>query len=865
MAASAPASPRKSSGFKDRNDYLKYLEEERPHRGEAWYEQKRHEADEREKLRTEKRQVSDREWRLEIRQWGDNPAAIEQVAEGLNLGPYDKPARNNRRYKDVAGSNLLLNMNDGRFWFMDRAGLQSLRGKASGRGVINLVTAVKELEGEKSPYSAAKRFLVAISGIQPRDFSMTAEEMAKLKEKIAESSKALPPPVPRVETDIDPGKIPEPITDKATLSHLRHLVAEERGFPLDYVERMEREGTIFFGRPWRTNSSTKEKYLGKPVVASSVLGFETGKTVAISTRKIAKLEPHGKKGICEGQVAMGATVIGPWDADTKQVFVTEGVYDAGALRLMREREGTADPKDCYMILSGARVPDELVRICGERKIRMVAALDNDIAGRNMETHLREAAAKYGTEVDSLPIARGEVDVEFRDSTIGRDFYEKTIRMSRELAIPFAFKQPKDDFLRLAMPTTAASCKILEQIRSEFYRAMRAALPKKEQQQEENERDGDKDFGLDWHRKDWNELLKEPNYRQQVRTTAGLPLKDTSLRDAALERLTQGYGIDPAVADRLLAANVAYPIQSNTGPKLIWPTVGADSHPVGAMFEPMASDSPRRHVGQPGGLVSLAAKSPIAQEYIIADTLERGIEAWIKSGYTAAVEIAPDRRLSPVLKERIAATNLPVRVFAEDVASGTRFRDEVAGVAQNCGLGFDATMDRSPSATISVDARADKEDPEKEKRAEALAQKLHALAVQNQHKCEILRTRDGYIQVRSDNHRELINEISAIDEDGNGSIEPSEVKRRALESSRACRVVVEYHGRGVDRSEAAQSFRGSEVLAAAKTMGGDSTKPKSAEGIQSPEVAAPRGPDPALVTEIASAKKAIVRDGLDIDD
>jgi hypothetical protein len=680
---------------KNRAEFLAWLEQERPTRGEAWYNDVVARMRARDALRDqawrESRELAQRQWTDQVTAWSA-AGGFEAVAQALCGGPASRIARTRFQYR-IAGVKFEVNLANRTCTRWD--GDTFANGKRGKREALGLATAVFELQGEPKPFLRAKEVVISLSRIAPERGVLTGavkrrlEEMRRQQEELARKMAEEADREQPLSAE-DQAVAPVRITDPAKLEELTHLMARERAYPLDYARRAVAEAVIWFGEwQYRDRESGDVVNSHRPIAVSDVIGMETGALLGHASREFRTYFRGPAKGKNLGRIQNGFVVIGKWGPETKRVIITEGVYSGLALRLLRERrQRPLAPEEAILVPAGSRELTRLLKFCQRKGLEVISAHDCDPAGfktaHQNDAWCREHGVKHTIGLPPL----GEVTLSFRDDDWGRAQYLEVIGRLSSTGQQFAFLPAAAGRLQLVARTTAEVCELFGGLKraarelgeTEFQAWLEREHPPKAGNGVTSARDPDALYELQlqyerrhplheplreqWHRKDWNELLQH-EYRPRARTANGLP---EAAGDAAgeLQEYLRGLGLRSEEIQALLEAGTVYAAELDGSLQAIWPTLPAESPtPLGFMAKPLAAGRIQAY-----GAVSTAALSvgvpAEASCLVLTGSLGRVFEAWRAEGTAASVILVTGEHLPASYLDLAGKQALPVACdFADD--------------------------------------------------------------------------------------------------------------------------------------------------------------------------------------------------------
>ncbi|MDD2765246.1 MAG: hypothetical protein PHE83_14880 [Opitutaceae bacterium] len=667
-SSTAPASPRPK---KTRAEYLAWIEQERPRRGEAWYNEilarmKARDA-QRNQAYQEAREVTRRQWMDQVTAWSAG-GGFDAVVQSLCTGPVAKIGRTRFQYR-IGGVKFEVNFANRTCTRWD--GATFANGKRGMREALGLATAVFELAGDPRPFLRAKETVMALSGIGEEQVKL-GEDTKRRLEEMRRQQQALAIRLAEEANREDPlsaedqAVVPLRVTDRRKIEDLTRLMARERAFPLDYARRAVQEGVIWFGE-WRYRDRQTGEVVNshRPLAVSDVIGMETGVLLGHASREFKAFFRGPAKGKNLGRIQNGFVVIGRWSAETKRIIITEGVYSGLALRLLRERRGRPLGADeAILVPAGSRDLERLLAHCQKRGIEVISAYDCDPAGLRASTVNAAWCAAHGVKhtVGLPPL--GEATWSFRDDAWGREHYVQTARRLAEMGQLFHYLPASGGRLHLVLRTTAAACALHAELKrsareleeAEFTAWLNQHHPAKAVDGRPEPRDPDEVWRLQleyqrqqpmhepmaeqWHRKDWNELLQH-EYHPRAKTAGGLP-EACPEAESELRSAMRALGFTDEEAESLRAAGTVFPGLIDGHPFAIWPALAPDSPtPLGYQAVPLGTGLPRS-CGATWAAAVTFGRLERAPLLVAAGDLKHAGEAWRRGGEAGVVcAIGPD--------------------------------------------------------------------------------------------------------------------------------------------------------------------------------------------------------------------------------
>jgi hypothetical protein len=704
--SSPEGSTARKSGFENRDEYLKFLEANKIKKGKAWYDQKVREMAQREetwrKKSMEDKRLRDNAWalwRARISAWS-SAGGFDQVVRTL-LGE-GKKATSDRWNFYPGGVKFEVSYRGRTCCRWD--GKTFANGKKGSREAYGVAKCIFELTGSSNPSRDAREILIKLSGIQPDDIAITPqveEKLAKMR-KEAEIEAQRRKEAELREDPLSPEKeeeVPRRIIDPAAIEELTLLMAQERSFPVDYAKRLVAEGTIWFGAFRFRGEDGKVVDTGRAIAVSDVHGFRTGTLVGHAGREFRKFFPHEQgKGKNIGAVAKGAVFIGNWSEKTKKITIIEGVYDAAALRLLRERRGhPLQDDECFVIMTGSRMPQVLLQICQERGIEILAALDNDKTGREL---VRDTAAWCNENKVSFKPAlpsRGEMTIGFPDDEWGRKCYLDLASKLSASECRFGFLAKSDGRLSLVAETSDQTVDIYSALHKAALEERVSRKQATPSAAKNNASDEPKLLSIKWHRKDWNELLQR-EYKCRALTTVGLPPAAPAHEKALVEYLSS-CNASPDQIEKLRASLLVYPALVDGVPVAVWSMIDSETgSAVGFHAFPLL---PNRGKNIAAGATWQAGPSlgnPETSSILaVADNPECAMRSWSSGVLTVIRQDEEFPKTALTAAQKAAMAVMPAFAETDDMLEREAL---LARWARENDLGYRAPLKPAPAPSIS---------------------------------------------------------------------------------------------------------------------------------------------------------------------
>lgn len=443
------------------------------------------------------RQKKEFEARRDMQQLAFNSLSLDEVMR--ICGYSGEPAGAQHLKYKVNGVLFNCEKNGKRFGFPNGDAL-SFTGKKGGIGALNLFRAVNEVEGTVLSYPDACTLLakeVCPASLET-NFHITDEARKELelrRAKMAQKSakEAAAAQAEKEKKRIHWDQMP-PYSAKHEHMALRYL-HENRKFPKGLAKSLL-EGRVLYPAHIKNKLGFKQTHIIAPIVeigtseacgyADITLGVQKGKDIT-EYDAIKKTFAHN-----EGLPTRGVTVISGVNDKTKKMTICESLLDGIAYGQLK-----GFPQDeCIVSTAGVRVPEPTINYCKEQGLEVKTALDNDIAGRKFSKKIEDYCQSIG-----VPSS-----MEFpKDGRIKLTFDKENPHTAGNISsIQTACKQSNIDFdlqadesgskLQTTLPNTRTMCRALNSV---LVRMERLKLKKE-----------DRPIQVAYHRKDWNDLLKE---------------------------------------------------------------------------------------------------------------------------------------------------------------------------------------------------------------------------------------------------------------------------------------------------------------------------------------------------------------------
>jgi len=673
-------SPDKRKPFETREQYVRWLNIQKLVRGDNWYRQKIKEMEERSKKRLEewkeKKRAAEDLWFQNVKTWSESGGFAATINA---LGLDSTPPKNGRSQYHIGGVKFEINFRQQACTRWD--GNKFSNGKAGRSGAFGVAMCFYELQGSTSPGQKAKELISSISGIQEGNVEIskdTIENLKKIREEQAREEQRRREEELREDplTDFQLSYAPLRITDESQIEELTLIMAKERAFPLDYAKRVIEEGIIYFAYQRGWDEDKKAVYnTHRPIATSDVRGFETGNIVAFSSREMKEFYPHQKgKGKNLHHVHKGAVVIGNWSESTKKVILCEAVYTGLAYRLLRERMNKPlTPDEAIMCVAGSRWPEKLLGMCKERKIGIVGAYDNDISGRRFAQKVEAWCKENGVPYKSGIPPRGEIEITFKDCDWSRMIYAHAAKELSSAGIKHLFLPPEDGKLKLLVETTDVSCEIVDAIRT----ADRADLQKENSGSAEELRR----VHLEFHRKDWNELLQH-QYRPRAMNTQGLPEAIEPMRTLTHYMMSLGLSLGDAKA--IVKSGLVYQAKEVGKEAAVWVAVDPKTKAITG-YSTIDLDTRERIDAGITWSAGIALGDPSCdKKFVFVNDMKTAVEIWQKDTTATSVIALSDQ--APTAHLKFAADkNLEIETCLENDEKSIALEASISKIAIENGL------------------------------------------------------------------------------------------------------------------------------------------------------------------------------------
>ena len=164
----------------------------------------------------------------------------------------------------------------------------------------------------------------------------------------------------------------------------------------------------------------------------------------------------------EGRKKFGAYQVGAWDKNTRQAILTEAAIDA--LSKWALEHPPADT--CIWGMSGARTSEILLAQCKERGIAVIAAFDNDPAGRTAATATLRRCKELSIPCTCEFVRPSEIDFEIADDSDAPGRIREISILCQRDGIPFKINPTADGTHRGVVANEGAILDLLVRFRKD---------------------------------------------------------------------------------------------------------------------------------------------------------------------------------------------------------------------------------------------------------------------------------------------------------------------------------------------------------------------------------------------------------------
>jgi len=443
------------------------------------------------------RQKKEFETRRDMQQLAFNSLSLDEVMK--MCGYSGEPAGAQHLKYKVNGILFNCEKNGKRFGFPNGDAL-SFTGKKGGIGALNLFRAVNEVEGNVLSYPDACTLLAREVCPESLDtnLSISDEDKKRLELKRAEVAKKAAKEAAAAEAEKEKKRLHwnqlPPYSAKHEHMALRYL-HENRKFPKGLAKSLL-EARVLYPAHIKNKLGFKQTHIIAPIVeigtseacgyADITLGVQKGKDIT-EYDSIKKTFAHN-----EGLPTRGVTVISGINDKTKKITICESLLDGIAYGQLK-----GFPKDeCIVSTAGVRVPEPTINYCKEQGLEVKTALDNDIAGRRFSKKIEDYCQSIGVPSSMEFPKDGRIELSFdkeNSHTAGNISSIKTACQQSKLDFQLQ-EDPSGSKLQATLPNTRTVCRALNSV---LVRMERLKLKKE-----------DRPIQVAYHRKDWNDLLKE---------------------------------------------------------------------------------------------------------------------------------------------------------------------------------------------------------------------------------------------------------------------------------------------------------------------------------------------------------------------
>lgn len=463
-----------------------------------------------------------------------------------------------RKYR-VGNEFINLNIEKNSFGSLNDFTFKSLsKGRGSSNNAMDMVAAVREMEGVGADFRSIREALIRHFNLQPKLDLMYEDAVRQESARAAgiNTNAAVGlglKPIVTVPNELKPALTKQPVEEEEIPFDLqtgmpvgskevdrgggfvereslwpkarKYLVEERKLDPIlvDYL--YESKNLYAARRQFQDGAKFPHKKKIQDVIVAPIFGFRTHQIVGVDTKPLPQTPGEKTEGRNHGKTGQGAFMFGTWGEHTRRVVLTEGFIKGIAwLQLHREALGVGD-ETCVMSRSGAKPTLEIVPRLKELGAEAIVAYDNDFTGRQKSKAFFNECVKQGVPCREMFVEPAEVKVSISHEKIeGLNDPARALELERSI-VEFAVKaglkpvveasstpdKGKPTVTHVRLPNTAEVIDFLEEIQ----KADRALSNKDYQERAKGLNDFQRQklekrrwVRLDLTNKDWDDLVKK---------------------------------------------------------------------------------------------------------------------------------------------------------------------------------------------------------------------------------------------------------------------------------------------------------------------------------------------------------------------
>lgn len=469
-----------------------------------------------------------------------------------------------RKYR-VGAEFLNLNTRKNSFGSLNGFTFKSLKKeRGSSNNAMDMVAAVKEMEGAGADFKAIRGGLISHFNLQPQMDRMFQDALRREQEAALSGNPVEYAPVPKPDVDTALKQAAERKAEaeqevefnlatgvlvNATAQEVseakrrgggfaeredlwpaaRKYLVEERKLDPELIDYLYESRNLYAARrsfapnprfPYRDNF--------QDVIVAPVFGFKTGQIVGVDTKPLPTKPGEKTEGRNHGKTGQGAFMFGTWGPQTKRVILTEGYIKGIAFLQLHRKSMRIGPETCIMARSGAKPTLEIIPHLKEYGAEAIVAYDNDFTGRDKAKAFQDECDKQGVPCKTMFVEPAEVTVAisqtptpgFHDAHRAQIIEQNLVTWATDNGVPWAIERDRqtEGFRSIRLPNTKEVIYELEEFLKEDrklsgqeYQVRAKNVPPAEHAALEKRRW----LKLELHHKDWDDIVKKGPFEPKI--------------------------------------------------------------------------------------------------------------------------------------------------------------------------------------------------------------------------------------------------------------------------------------------------------------------------------------------------------------
>ena len=469
----------------------------------------------------------------------------------------EKITGNIRKYR-VGAEFINLNVQENSFGSLNGYEFKTLKKpRGSTNNAMDMVAAVKEMEGARVDFKAIRSGLISHFNLQPQLDRMFADALRREAEaqKSGQPIEYAPAPKPEIDAalkEANERKIIEeqevefnlatglPVTASAQeideakrrgggfaeredlWPKARKYLVEERKLDPHLIDYLYENRNLYAARrTFARNSRFPYRDNFQDVIVCPVFGFKTGEIVGVDTKPLPNKPGEKTEGRNHGKTGQGAFMFGTWGPETKRVILTEGFIKGIAFLQLHRKSLRIGPETCLMSRSGAKPTLEIIPQLKEWGAEAIVAYDNDFTGRDKAKAFKDECERQGVPCKSMFVEPAEVTLSisqkaapgFHDAGRAQLIEQSIVSWATDNGVPWAFERDRkaEGYRSIRMPNTETVIYQIEEFLKEDRKISGLdfqARAKDVSTSEHAKLEKRRWLKLELHHKDWDDVVKK---------------------------------------------------------------------------------------------------------------------------------------------------------------------------------------------------------------------------------------------------------------------------------------------------------------------------------------------------------------------